>query len=241
MKNPALQSRSQGVCGVPFFRLSSRCPNLHEITRRYHLYFASRIRCQEFIPWFRLGFGIHLAFVSLHHTVRHFDEIQFMRRTSGRSPEIELCEILACVMQLHAFHEEVLPQRPGIISRRHGREISDNGVSNAVVAEINFFALLQFVAQITRERTAHLDNEALLKERDVVHDGRLIESCIASQPFITHFRPHVKGQKPHQAFKLRVVANAGERKEILEENPVHIVLQRIRASSGDVTMLGYSP
>ena len=152
-----------------------------------------------------------------------------MRRIAGRSPKIHVGEVIAQAVQLDAFHEkEVFPQRAGIMSSpcRHRAEVADDGVSNAVVAEVHFFAFFELIAQISGKGRTNFDNEALLKEPDVIGDRGFIEAGFSGQAVIVHFRADTVGKKLDQMHQTIVLTDARKSKQILVQNSVAIIPKR---------------
>ena len=90
---------------------------------------------------------------SLHSKARilsfDFKKIELMRVVAGRAPEVHVGKVVSNAVQFHAFHEEeVFPQGAAILagSGYHWAEVTDDRVPDAIVAEVDFFALLEFVA-----------------------------------------------------------------------------------------------
>lgn len=100
-----------------------------------------------------------------------------MRSVTSRSPEVHVSEVIADAVQLDTFHkEEVFPQRPSILpsSCGHRAEVSNDCVSDAIVAEVHLLPFFEFIAQIFGKRGANFDDKALLKESEVVSYCRFV-------------------------------------------------------------------
>ena len=73
-----------------------------------------------------------------------------MRVVAGRAPEVHVGKVVSNAVQFHAFHEEeVFPQGAAILagSGYHWAEVTDDRVPDAIVAEVDFLALLEEALQ----------------------------------------------------------------------------------------------
>ena len=113
-----------------------------------------------------------------------------MRVVAGRAPEVHVGEVVTNAVQLHALHEEeVLPQGAGILisSGCHGSEVADDCIPDAVVAEVDFLAFLEFVAEIAGKGRTDFDDEALFQKMEIVGDRGFAQTGVARKAVVINF------------------------------------------------------
>ena len=140
-------SDKSAVCGVVCHGLIGK-PKPHQVIWRHGINGCVRIGSREFARA-RFGRRGKLAFKSSDSFVFDFKKIELMRVVAGRAPEVHVGKVVSNAVQFHAFHEEeVFPQGAAILagSGYHWAEVTDDRVPDAIVAEVDFFALLKFVA-----------------------------------------------------------------------------------------------
>lgn len=148
-----------------------------------------------------------------------------MRIIAGRAPEVHVGEVVSNAVQLDAFHvEEVLPQGFGVLteSRGHGPEIADDGVSDAVVAEVDLLPLLQLIAEASRKGRADPDDEALLEKLQIVGDCGSAQTGFTRKVVVIDLLADSDGEELHEAHELLVLANACQCEQVLVQHAVAI-------------------
>ena len=141
-------SDKSAVCGVVCHGLIGK-PKPHQVIWRHGINGCVRIGSREFARA-RFGRRGKLAFKSSDSFVFDFKKIELMRVVAGRAPEVHVGKVVSNAVQFHAFHEEeVFPQGAAILagSGYHWAEVTDDRVPDAIVAEVDFFALLEEALQ----------------------------------------------------------------------------------------------
>lgn len=88
-------------------------------------------------------------------------------------------------MLFEALHEEeVLSKVSGVLTTSKRREVVNDGVAQADVAEVNFLSLLELGIEIFGKEIAALDDEALLKDVDIELDGLAEHLDFSTEAFV---------------------------------------------------------
>ena len=128
-----------------------------------------------------------LAFKRFNRAVFYFDEINFFWSICGCSPKVCLRVGLVQIVVFRPFNEsKIFPNSADIFSRIQGREVTNQIITNAQIAKINFFAFFELIIQILCKRVATLNDKALFKKIYIVGDRVFTQTAFPRKAVIVN-------------------------------------------------------
>ena len=142
------------------------------------------------------------------------------------TPEPRLCKATSVGEQLHALgNAEVLPKCASVGAALHLRQVTDDGIADAEVPEVNLAAALQFVAQVAAEAAETEDDVRLLQYVNIAFYSLWVETYELAHLVITHLTAYLEGQGLQQSRQFVGLADAIKREDVAVQVAVGEFLQ----------------